>query len=348
MDNRVKEIVCSYENLYKAMQKCRNNVGWKDSVINFTNEGITNCAKLREQLLNDKYKILQYSIFYVYEPKKRKIVSTRFKDRVFQRSLCDNYFTQKISKSFIYDNCACQINKGTKFARDRLKCHLQKYYRKHGTNGYVLKCDVADYFGSTSHEVAFNAVKKRVEDEWVLYHIKKIIDSFNDGVNPNVGMGLGSQVTQLIQLAVLDDLDHYIKEGLHIKQYIRYMDDFILIHEDKEYLLRCKEQIRNELAKIGLQLSKKKTQLFPITHPIKFLGFSFRLTQGGRVVMKLLPKKISHERRKLKKQVNRAKNGIMTREQVDNCFKSWEAHAKQGHTYRLRKHMKRYYKNLWR
>ena len=86
----------------------------------------------------------------------------------------------------------------------------------------------------------------------------------------------------------------------------------------------------------------------PITHPIKFLGFSFRLTQGGRVVMKLLPKKISHERRKLKKQVNRAKNGIMTREQVDNCFKSWEAHAKQGHTYRLRKHMKRYYKNLWR
>lgn len=73
--------------------------------------------------------------YKVYEPKERDIVSTRIKDRVFQRSLCDNYFYDTMTKSFIYDNCACQDGRGTEFARKRLICHLQKYYRKHGTEG---------------------------------------------------------------------------------------------------------------------------------------------------------------------------------------------------------------------
>ena len=143
-------------------------------------------------------------------------------------------------------------------------------------------------------------------------------------------MGLGSQVTQLVELAVLDDFDHYIKEQLHIKHYIRYNDDFILIHEDKDYLRKCKVLVEKWITDLGLRLSPKKTQLFPITQPIHFLGFSFRLTATGKVVMKLLPEKISHERRKLRKLVERSKAGHLTREQVDECFKSWKAHAEQG------------------
>lgn len=177
--------------------------------------------------MDGTYDIDKYTIFYVHEPKERKIVSTRIKDRVFQRSLCDNYLTAEVSKSFIYDNCACQEGKGTKFARERLKCHMQRFYRKNGTNGFVLKCDLSNYFGSTRHDVAVAAIKKRVDDEWVVAEVERIIRSFNDGDDPEVGMGLGSQVTQLVELAVLDDFDHFIKEQLHIKQYIRYMDDFI-------------------------------------------------------------------------------------------------------------------------
>lgn len=348
MNNSVKETVCSFENLYEAMCACKRNVCWKDSVAGYVKNSLSNITKLADEHNNGTYEISKYSFFKVYEPKERDIVSTRFKDRVFQRSLCDNYLTEAVSKSFIYDNCACQTNKGTDFARERLKCHLQRFYRKHGTNGYVLKCDLKNYFGSTSHDVAYEAVKKRVDDEWALQEVRRIIDSFNQGGNPNVGMGLGSQVTQLVQLAVLDDLDHYIKEQLKIKYYVRYMDDFILIHDDKQYLKLCKTKIAEKIEELGLTLSKEKTQIFPITQPISFLGFSFRLTESGKVVMKILPNKIAHERRKLKRLVDRAKSGFMSQEDVDECFVSWKAHANKGNTYKLVRNMEKFYQELWR
>lgn len=344
----IKEEVCSFDNLYKAMYKCRRNVGWKDSVAGFVNKGLINCTKLRDKLLDGTYTINKYTIFQIHEPKEREIVSTRIKDRVFQRSLCDNYLTQEISKSFIYDNCACQVNKGTKFARDRLKAHMQKFYRKHELDGYVLKCDISNYFGSTDHEVAIAAVKKRVGDPWVVEEVSKIINSFNNGPDPTVGMGLGSQVTQLIELAVLDDLDHYIKEQLHIKHYIRYMDDFILIHESKEYLIFCREQIRTKLQELHLTLSKKKTQIFPIEQSIHFLGFRFVLTKTGKVLMLLNHEKISHERRKLCRLVNRMNLGLISREHTDKCFESWKAHANQGNSSHLIHSMTLFYQNLWR
>ncbi len=99
---------------------------------------------------------------------------------------------------------------------------------------------------------------------------------------------------------------------------------------------------------LGLKLSAKKTQLSQITQPIHFLGFSFRLTKTGKVVMKVLPEKVSHERRKLRKLVERSKAGHLTREQVDECFKSWKAHAEQGDSYNLICNMTNYYQNLWR
>ena len=348
MEESVKNLVCSVDELYKAVAKCKRNVAWKDSVCNYTRRRLYNCNALHESLMNGTYEISKYSIFYVHEPKERKIVSTRMKDRVFQRSLCDNYLYEEITKHFVYDNCACQRGKGTKFARDRLKIHMSKYYRKHGTNGFVLKIDLSNYFGSTRHDVATAAIRKRVEDKWACQEVERIISSFNDGEDPEVGLGLGSEVTQLIELAVLDDVDHFIKEYLKIKHYVRYMDDFILIHEDKEYLKECKKLIEEKLKQLHLTMNKKKTQIFPLTQRIKFLGFSYELKDTGKIIMRVLPKKVSHERRKLKKLVERAKNGIMTRDAVDNCFISWKAHAMQGNTHNLVKKMEEYYQSLWR
>ena len=123
----VKTKVCSFESLYKAMMICKSNVLWKDSVAGWVSNGLSNCLKLHEDLLTGKYKISTYSRFVIYEPKRRDVTSTRFKDRVFQRSLCDNYLTAEVSRSFIWDNAACMNDKGTQFARKRLKCHLQRY-----------------------------------------------------------------------------------------------------------------------------------------------------------------------------------------------------------------------------
>nr|DAJ07937.1 MAG TPA: hypothetical protein [Caudoviricetes sp.] len=347
-DFTVRDTVCSFENLYEAMLKCRRNVMWKDSVAGFVKNGLVNVNALRQSLLDGTYEISKYSTFKVYEPKERDIVSTRFKDRVFQRSLCDNYLYSNVTKSFIYDNAACQIGKGTLYARNRLETHLHRFYRKYGLNGWVLKCDLKNYFGSTSHKVAKDAINSKVYDDWAIGEVNRIIDSFNQGEDPNVGMGLGSQVTQLIQLAVLDPIDHRIKERLHIKHYVRYMDDFILIHHDKEYLQECKERIEEWLSELGLNLSVKKTQLFPLSQPISFLGFSFRVTPTGKVIKRIHPERISHERRKLRKLVQKAKHGVMTKDQVDCCYQSWKAHASYGDTHNLILKMDKYYKELWR
>lgn len=232
-------------------------------------------------------------------------------------------------------------------ARNRLKCHLQRFYRKHGLNGWVLKVDIHDFFGSTPHEVVKAAVAKRVPDRWVQEQVFSIVDSF-DHIAPDRGMGLGSQITQLVQLAVLDDMDHYIKEVLRIKGYVRYMDDFILIHEDKEHLKHCLAEITRMLAELGLELNEKKTGIQPIRNGIHFLGFSFRLTGTGKVLQTVLHPKISKERRKLRKLVSRVHAGEMTRKHVDECYKAWRAHVEKGNCRGLLSRMDSFYVSLYK
>lgn len=346
-DPSIKELCCSFEALYKSARECRLEVMWKDSVAGFIKNELINCLRLRHELLSNTYKLSEYSVFTVYDKKTRLIVSTRIRDRVVQKSICNNYLYEQITKGFIYDNCACQRNKGTDFARRRLKCHLQRYYRKHKLAGYVLKVDIHDYFGQTPHAVAKQAVRKRVNDPWVISIVDDIIDSF-DQRYPDKGMGLGSQITQLVQLAVLDDLDHVVKERLRIKHYIRYMDDFILIHESKDYLQYCRAEIEKELAKIGLEVNPKKTRIQPLKVGLHFLGFSFRLTDTGKVIMRLLPKSISRERRKLKRLVSLVEKGELTKEHVDECYKAWKAHAAKGNCRGLISAMDKYYTNLFK
>lgn len=341
-----REKICSFEELYKAAYICKRNVMWKDSVAGFIKNALVNCHILHEELENDTYKLSPYSVFVVHEKKTRTIVSTRMRDRVVQRSLCDNYLTEYLTKSFIYDNCACLPGRGTDMARNRLKCHLQRFYRKHGLNGWVLKVDIHDFFGSTPHDVVKAAVAKRVPDPWVREQVYNIVDSF-DHIAPDKGMGLGSQITQLVQLAVLDDLDHYIKEVLRIKGYVRYMDDFILIHEDKEHLKHCLVEITRILKDLNLELNEKKTGIQPVKNGIHFLGFSFRLTDTGRVVQTVLHKKISKERRKLRKIVDLVKRGQMTRQHADECYQAWKAHVGKGNCQSLLSKMDSYYVSLY-
>lgn len=341
-----RDVICSFESLYKAAFICRRNVMWKDSVAGFIKNALVNCHTLRTELLNGTYKLSPYSIFEVHEKKTRIIVSTRMRDRVVQRSICDNYLTEYLTKSFIYDNCACLPGRGTDMARNRLKCHLQRFYRKHGLDGWVLKVDIHDFFGSTPHDVVKAAVAKRIQDQWVREQVCTIVDSF-DHIAPDHGMGLGSQITQLVQLAVLDDLDHYIKEELRIKGYVRYMDDFILIHESRGHLRHCMQVIKKKLHELGLEVSPKKTGIQPIRNGIHFLGFSFRLTKSGKVLQTVLHKKISKERRKLRKLVQRVRAGEMTREHVDECYKAWRAHVGKGNCRSLLSKMDAYYASLY-
>ena len=345
MDSEIRNRICSLNNLYKAMIKSKSGVIWKESVAKFVINSLLNCYNLKNMVFEGKYEILPYTKFTLHCPKTRHIESTRMRDRVFQRSLCDNYLYDQLTKNFVKENCSSQKGKGTDYARDLLVSNLKEFYEQYGLNGYFLKCDIKDFYGSTKHSVAKDAVEREVDDQWAKEETFRIIDSFNKDAGTDMGMGLGSQITQLVQLAILSPMDHIITEQLNV-WYVRYNDDFILISPDKEYLWYCKEIISAELEKLHLKLSQKKTQVFPITQPVHFLGFSFKLHNTGRVTLKLLADKMAHERRKLRKQVAMVKEGIFTKEKVDKCYESWRAHAKRGHSRGQLAKMDRFYKSL--
>ena len=334
----VNGIPFDYADLIEATRECKQNVMWKDSVAGFVKNRLMNCTRILQSLHDGTYRLSKYACFKIYEPKERDIVATSIRDRVVQRALCDTYLSRALTYGFIHDNWACQINKGTTACRKRFRQLLQCHFRKNGTEGYVLNVDIKNYFGSTCHDVAKAAVAKRVKNPWVRDYVFMLIDSFHGITGDHMGIGLGSQISQLIQLAVLDDLDHIIKDRLGIRCYIRYMDDMKIIHPDKEVLKQLRDFIRDYLDGLGLKLSEKKTFIAPLDNGIRFLGFRYRLTETGFVVMRLEDRKISKERRKLKAQLK-----ILPLRRVDEGFTAWKANVRQGTTYALIQRMNSFY-----
>lgn len=324
------------------MEKSSKGVRWKASVSAYYMNAFYRLHTLESSLNNGSYKISPYTIFTIYEPKKRTITSTKFKDRVFQRSMCDNYLYNEITKDFVKGNVANQKGKGTDYGRELVTQGLKNCYLKYGMNAYVLKGDIKDYFGSTPHRVAKAAVGKRVGDDWVKEHVYKIIDSFEG----DKGIGLGSQVSQLIQLAVLDDMDHLISEDPEVENYVRYSDDFVVMAKEKKTLLRILKTVREHLSSLDLLLSDKKVQIFPIGQSFRFLGFRMRLSNTGRVTWCLLEKSIKTRKRKLRKQANLVRKGTMTLKQWEDSYAGWRAHAKKTDSRMSVHKMDQYFKRL--
>lgn len=155
-------------------------------------------------------------------------------------------------------------------------------------------------------------------------------------------------MVQIVGIAFLDKLDHYIKEKLKIKQYVRYMDDSIIIYQSKEYLEECLEKIKIELAKIGLEVNPKKTRIYKISDRIPFLGFNFRLTSTGKVIITLKKDYIKRQKRHIRNLVRACKNGKITKAKVDECYQSIIAYISKGNTYYYRQKLNKFYKSLWK
>ena len=343
MDKDYFDSSMSYGGLRRGLNRCCRNVRWKDSVVGYELHAPQNTHKILEEIEDGTYKISPYQHFTIYEPKQREIVATRIADRQVQMALCEGGLYGDLTEHYIYDNVACQKNKGTDFALKRLKVHLLRYYRQNGCDGWVLKCDIHHFFPTTRHDVAKAAAKKRISDKKALAMVYDIIDSFEG----DMGIGLGSQISQLLELAVLDDLDHFIKERLKIKYYLRYMDDFVLIHPDKEYLKYCRKEIEKKLSEIHLELNKKTT-IYPLKQGVKFLQWRFILTRSGAVRLKMSGEKQGRERRRLKKLAEKEADGKIPLGTTKNSFISWKANADRGSTYFQVERMSRYYGSLER
>lgn len=320
------------------MLKACRNVRWKTSVIRFESNALDNLVLLRRSLLDGTYKIDRYQIFRITEPKPRIIAATRLKDRVFQRSLCDNGLYQDITEHFIYDNCACLRGKGISFAMRRTKRHLQRYFKRHGRDGFVLKCDIKNFFGSIRHDKAKEILSPMIADRKAYAYVCNVIDSFGG----EAGIGLGSQISQLIALSYLNGLDHFLKDELQIKYYLRYNDDFYIIHEDKEYLKSLLREIDEHIQALGLKLNPKTT-IYQLKQGLSFLKWRFILTATGKVILKETGPKAGKRRRKLKKLLIKERKGELPKGTAAYSLTSYLAYMEQGHTYHQRRAMIRYF-----
>ena len=158
----------------------------------------------------------------------------------------------------------------------------------------------------------------------------------------------GNQTVQIIGISALSQMDHFIKEKLRIKGYVKYMDDFILLSHDVEYLIHCKEEIEKYLAKIGLELNEKKTKIIDLSEkPIEFLGFDFQLTETGKVCAYVASGKIKNKRKQLYRMAQKVKRGEKERESADTAYMDWRTHAMYGDTYTFLKRMDKYYFGLY-
>lgn len=344
MENNYIESVIGTDALFESMNKCRKGVLWKDSVASFSLNGIERCMMLHHLLATGKYKASPTVYFTITSPKPREIASVTFRDRVYQRSLNDNVVYPLMSQSFIYDNLACQKGKGTDAARNRLKEFLRKYFRKHGNIGYVSQFDIHGYYPNMNHEMAEQTFKRKLPPE-IFDMVVEILRSQYDG---DKGYNPGSQLIQIAGISVLDGFDHFVKEQLHVKYYIRYMDDFLMISDNLEYLKECQQQVREYLIGLKFELNEKKTRIYPIKEGIDFLGFNYRLTETGKVLMFIRPENVKRERKKLRRLVIRSRKGFLPKEKVDESYAAWRNHASKGNSFKLLQRMDAFYKSLWR
>ena len=328
------EKVVDFMNMYKAYRRAKSGKGYKQSAARFNMAALDGINALIGQLKNKTYRISKYNEFKVYEPKERIIKTTSFKDKVVQHSLCDNVILPKLQEVFIYDNCAGQKGKGTLFGLDRLSTQMKTFYQRYGFDGYILKCDISKFFYNISHDQLKDIVEYYFGyDENIVWLCNLFIDS-----TEGKGIPLGNQINQGFALLYLDGMDKLITGELGIEFYGRFMDDFYLIHHDKDYLKYCLEIITEFLKTLDLSLNGK-TQIFPFKNGVSYLGFHTYITDKGKVIRKL---KNQNKRNAQKKFVRMAKlvaSGRLPIEKFNSSYGAWKNHSSHGNCYRLSRAM---------
>lgn len=326
------ETIYRFDNLYRAYKMAARGKRTKAEVAWFELNLAENLWALHDALESRRYRPAGYHRFMIYDPKKREIQALSFSDRVVQHSLCDNVLKPYFEARLIYDCAACRENKGTHFAMKRLTRFLREFYLRHGTKGYFLKCDVRKYFESVDHDVLKHLLH-RYPDADVRELLYQIIDSFN--ADTGKGLPMGNQSSQWFALYYLDKLDRIIKEKYKIKYYTRYMDDLILLHEDKEHLRACLEELRQTAAETLSLEFNEKTQLFPVSEGVDYLGWHFYLTDTGKVILRLRTSNKRRFKRRLKAFQEKYRSGEMDFDAIKRSLASYSGHLQHGHTWKL-------------
>ena len=390
------ERFCSFDAMYDASYRICRNVRWKDSTINLEENRIETVLTTEEDLRECEYIQLVFSCFSIIERgKPRDIRACHINDRLVQNSLCENTLLPDLTPKFVYDNCATLQGKGIDFAIKRVRKHLQAAHKEYGLGNdfYGLRIDIRKYFDSIDHAALKEIARKVIRDDDVFELVSYLIDTFSfkltHDTQPVAGkqyyvsrgrryvlfkgnhfkphykyyeyeersLGLGSQTSQLLALLTLNEIDHFVKEELHIKYYGRYMDDSYLLHNDPKYLEYCRTEIEKKLLEIGLTMNKNKTTIVRI-HPIgadnkrkepfKYLKWNFYITQSNKLIQLPFKEKVNKQRRKLRKMHALWQEGKMTTEEVQQSYQGWRAHMSKGNTFYIIQKMDNYFRSLFK
>jgi len=319
------------ENLFAAWNTFRKGKKGRCDVQMFDRHLEDNIFALHKALKNQTYQHAPYKAFYVNDPKQRHIHKAGVKDRVVHQTLYSALYPI-FDPTFIYDSYSCRLGKGTHKAVARLQMFLRKESRNYTRNCWVLKCDIKKFFATVDKDILLTLIKRKVEDDRVIWLIKSVLESFSQG------LPLGNLTSQLFANVYLNELDQFVKHELKVKYYIRYCDDFILVHQDKKLLDSLQQ-------KIAIFLSKK---LYLKLHPRKIIyrKFSWGIDFLGYIVLPhyILPRTKTRQRvfEKLATKVNQLKNNTLTLDSFNQSLQSYLGYLKHARNYKIITRLKNY------
>jgi RNA-directed DNA polymerase len=317
--------IISKPNLYQAAYRAGLGKRYRQSTADFNFRLEEQIDQLHRSLSDGSYRHGGYRVFIIRDPKEREIAAASFRDRVVHHAVHD-VIEPMIDKTFIFDSYACRVGKGTHAALDR----AQRFMR---ASRYCLHGDIRKYFPSIDHGILKGLLARRIADERLIVLLYDIIDSAKtikshaESVLAR-GLPIGNLTSQFFANLYLHELDHYVKQVMRCRYYIRYMDDFLLLSDSKDLLIEARHKIREFLSgHLALCLHEGKSQIYNTCKGVKFLGF--RLFPTYR---RLATDNVRRLRKRLKMFEAALARGTMTSEHVRDSVQCWKAHASYANT----------------
>jgi len=335
-------IMKTYKNLYQeiysmgnltlAWRKARKGKTKKKDIKEFEENIIGNLLDLHFELKNQTYKPMPLETFVLRDPKTRKISKADFRDRVVHHAII-NILEPIFDKTFIYDSCANRKGKGNLFAIKRFDKFKRKVSRNgkvvgqfndNQVEGYYLKADIKHYFQEVNHEILIKSIQRKIRDKKVIWLIKSILDNGGilretDTTYLQKSMPLGNLTSQFFANIYLNELDYFVKHKLKAKYYIRYVDDFVILHKSNCQLIQWKKQINEFLNdKLKLKLHSDKSKIVSLSRGIDFVGFR------DFYYFKLLRKR---NIRSMQNKIIKYSWGLISFNKLTDSFQGWQAYA---------------------
>lgn len=309
--------MASIDNLYSAYKKAQTNNRWDIYRLEHEEGYVEDIIEnLHNDLINDTFTPDQYRRFTVFNGiKMRNVDEPSYRDRILHRAIVDS--VQKLfERTFIGTSYAVTRGKG----QHRAVKKIQEYLRAIGNEQevYVYQGDVRHYYESIVHGILFFEIKRIVRDKRLLNIWWKIISGYNNGMSENVGIPIGAVISQLSANIYLNKFDHYVKEKLFCKYYVRYMDDFVIIDCDKKKLHGIVELVTDFLnTELSLKLNSN-SKLYNSKQGIDFCGYRIFADRTR-------PRKRNLRRAKnrLKAYVYKYQNELCSLEDVDSRLQSF-------------------------